>query len=299
MESEKYIKERGNEGWFGSPGQLNQATRKKSAKKYLATQDSYTLNRRVVRKFPRRRVIAFDIDHIWEADLLQISGSKGKKGFQNLKYILTTIDIVSKRARTRQLANKTTSAVTKAFENILMEGTAVPMSLYTDRGTEFMSSQFQKMLKKWNIHWYTTNSPIKGAVIERFNRSLMGRISRYLTHYPPSQRKKSHNMLQNITDSYNKSFHRSIKMPPSMVSERNIKEVLQNLYPEEKHELPVYTIGQTVRIALDKTLHKKGYRNTFSKEKYVIKQVKNTKPPTYLVNGKKRAYYKQELQLVL
>jgi len=296
--NKKYIQDRGKATWFSSPQNFNNNYANKTVKDYLASQPSYTLNRQVIRKFRRRKIRAFGIDDIWQADILQLPGTQTKRGFQGLKYILTVIDMVSKKAWTRKLTNKSTAQVTKAFQDILSEG-RVPRLLNTDYGSEFKSDQFQKMLEKYDVGWYRTYSPIKCAIVERFNRTFMGRLFRYLTHYPPSKRKKIHNLLANVTESYNNSVHSSIDMPPNNVDLDNVHIVLSRLYPEEKHERPFFHRGDMVRIAHDKTLYTKGYKSNFSKDIYTIKQVHLTKPPTYSVEGKRRIYYKQELQLVL
>ena len=73
------------------------------------------------------------------------------------------------------------SAVAKAFESILSRA-PTPRMLQTNKETEFVNSTFQKLLKKYNIHFYTAkNEDIKAAVVERFNRSLKTKMYRYFT----------------------------------------------------------------------------------------------------------------------
>jgi transposase InsO family protein len=48
-----------------------------------------------------------------------------------------------------------------------------PLTLQSDKGTEFVNTKVQQFLKRQGIDFRTTHNPdIKGAVIERFNRTL-------------------------------------------------------------------------------------------------------------------------------
>jgi len=65
---------------------------------------------------------------------------------------------------------KTKSArdVTDAFDKILTGG-CTPNMVQSDKGTEFLNSTYQSMLKRHDIKFYTSeNENIKAAVVERF-----------------------------------------------------------------------------------------------------------------------------------
>ncbi len=110
----------------------------------------------------------------------------------------------------RPLKNKTGKEVTKAFESILGEN-RVPQKLQTDKGTEFFNKHFQQLMKKYDIHHFATASDVKASVVERFNRTLRGRMTRFLTAI---NSKSYYNVLQDLIDGYNASYHKSIKMRP-------------------------------------------------------------------------------------
>ena len=48
-------------------------------------------------------------------------------------------------------------------------------------------------------------------MVERFNRTLKGRMYRYFT---PNQTKRWVDVLQDLVANYNTSYHRTIKMTP-------------------------------------------------------------------------------------
>jgi hypothetical protein len=67
--------------------------RRNKSRELLQSQDTYTLHKPTKRRFPRRRVVVYGIDHQWQADLVDLAKlSSYNKGF---KYLLTCIDVLS------------------------------------------------------------------------------------------------------------------------------------------------------------------------------------------------------------
>jgi len=70
----------------------------------------------------------------------------------------------------------------ETFEKILSEGYK-PNIVQSDKGTEFLNSTFQSRLKRYDIHFCTSeNEGLKAAVVERFNRTPKEKMFRYFTH---------------------------------------------------------------------------------------------------------------------
>ena len=136
-------------------------------KTWLQSKDTYTLHKPVRYNFPRNRVIVTRIDE--QADLVNISSlARFNKGY---KFLLTCIDVFSKFAWVVPLKNESGETLVNGFQSILDIGRS-PEKLQTDKGTEFLSRNFQSFLKEKNIHFFTTNSELKASVVERFNRTL-------------------------------------------------------------------------------------------------------------------------------
>ena len=84
------------------------------------------------------------------------------------RYLLTCIDVFSKRAWAVLVRRKTGQKVAKAFEKILADGNCNMMQ--SDKGTEFLNSTFQSMLRRRGIKFYTSeNEDLKAAVVERYS----------------------------------------------------------------------------------------------------------------------------------
>ena len=86
--------------------------------------------------------------------------------------------------------------------------------------------------------------------------------------------------LNDIVNECNKSYHRTIKMKPV--------DVKDNTYINSSKEVndkdPKLQVGDHVRKSKYKNIFAKGYTPNWSKEVFVIKEVINTVPWTYLIN---------------
>ena len=117
-------------------------------------------------KFPRRKTYAKGINELWQADLVDLSSLANSN--DSYRYLLTYIDVFSNVARVEPLKSKSAASLTRAFEKMII-GSKCKL-LQTDKGTEFLNSSFQKLLKDYKICHYTSeNDEIKATVVERFN----------------------------------------------------------------------------------------------------------------------------------
>ena len=123
------------------------------------------------------------------------------------------------------IKKKTAFEVAKAFESVLQES-QIPEKLQTDVGKEFFNKTFQTKKKRGIVH-FATASDLKASVLERFNCTLKTRMWRYFTVRNTSRYLE---VLPELIDSYNNSYHRSIKMSPMEVTSENTVQVFRNLY---------------------------------------------------------------------
>ena len=147
-------------------------------REWLLQQEEYTLHRPIRKKFKRNKVIVTGIDDTWQADLVDIS----KLANQNngIKFLLTCIDVFSKYAWVIPIKNKSGKTITEAFKEIIEK--RQPTKIQTDKGKEFLNSEFLNYLKSKKIKLYTLESELKACVVERFNRTLKEKMWRYFTH---------------------------------------------------------------------------------------------------------------------
>lgn len=218
-----------------------------------------------------------------------------------MKYILTVINVFSKKAYARALKNKTGPEVTQAMESILNSLNHQIKHLHVDNGKEFYNKSMQKMLRERNINMYSSFSTMKAAIAERFNRSLKSLMFKEISL---RGKYKWVDILQSLISKYNNRKHRTIKMKPNEVNITNEQHLLDTVYKkiENVKRKPKFKIGDFVRLSKYKHIFEKGYTPNWTTEIFKIRTVQPTNPTTYLlrdldgqdING---SVYSEELQL--
>lgn len=273
-----------------------------NVKDFLSEQDAYTLHKPARVHFIRNRVFVPRPLNQFQADLCDMQAlSEYNDGYN---YLLTVIDVFSKKAYVRALKRKTAVEVVKAFESIFEES-QTPVKIQTDAGKEFFNKAFKVLMKKHNIVHFSTASDLKASVIERFNRTLKSRMWRYFT---ANNTMRYIDVLQDLLKSYNHSYHSSIKMKPMQVTSENAFQVFQNLYgtssATQRSELKMnFKKGDQVRISKVRGVFDKKYEQSFTGEVFTVHECIPREPPVYklkdydgeIIQG---SFYEAELQKV-
>lgn len=232
------------------------------------------------KNFIRRSTVMKGIDDTLQADLVEMLPYATKN--ENMKYILTVINIFSKKAYARPLKNKTGPEVTKAMKSVLDSLNYNVKNLHVDMGVEFYNKHFKKMLQKFNINLYSTFSIKKAAIIERFNRTLKNKMWKEFSY---RGKYKWIDILQSLLDDYNNTRHRKIKLKPNEVNVQNEQHLLNTVYNHkwivsEKNK-PKFKEGDSVRLSKYKHIFEKGYTPNWTTEVFKIKKVHFSNPITY------------------
>ena len=140
-------------------------------------------------------------------------------------------------------------------------------------------------------------------MVARVNHTLKSKLYRYFTGVNSL---RYIDVLQDIVDSYNNTYHRSIGRAPATVSLLNVGQVRRKLYGKIERSKPKcfkFKVGDHVRHSLHKRLFKKGYKMNWTEE---IFQVVNCLPGTLVVyevrdvleRPTEGVFYEKELQKV-
>lgn len=294
---------------FGSPYRLYKAAKLRDKNitlrdvyKWLSSRDAYTLHRDIKLRFPRRKILTRGIDYLWQGDLVDYAPiSRENSG---VRYLLTVIDCFSRYAVAVPMKNKSGRSTTTAFLKVMKVVHSKPKKLQTDRGKEFYNQHFQSMLAQHKIHLYSTFTHIKASIVERFNRTLRGRIQKYMV---TRNSLRYIDALADIVLGYNKTQHSALdKYSPEQVNKKNEKEVFNIQYGEylaKRKNTHKLQIGDNVRITRFRKTFRKGHEKTFSDEIYTVVDTLHTQPPTYRIKDSKGdlikgPYYDEELQIV-
>ena len=117
----------------------------------------------------------------------------------------------------------------------------------------------------------------KSVVAERSIRTLKNKIYK---HMAAISKNVYFDVLSDIVDEYNNTYHKTIKMKPIDVKIDSFPE-----YNEESNEKDAkFKAGDHVTISKYKNIFAKGYAPNWSEEMFVVKKVKNTVPWTYVIS---------------
>ena len=160
-----------------------------------------------------------------------------------------------------------------------------------------------------DVIMYQTEGKNKAAVAERFVKTIKGKMWKYMTQ---NKTKKIINVLDDLVNEYNNTVHSTIRMTPTEASKKENEEKVFNIafkIDEEEIEEEIeeemskidLKVNDRVRITRKKEEGAKGYEANWSDEIFKIREIKKTKPLTFLLSDAKDhhikgPFYKQELQ---
>jgi hypothetical protein len=264
----------------------------------LFEDEAIQVNAPAPKKFQRRHIIVSYVDDTWGADLVAMT--QYKKYNDGLTYFLIVIDFLSKYAWVRPMVNAQAATTITAFQDIMKTSKRKPKNLNTDAGSEFRGD-FKKWVATQEINHYESRNETKVPIAERFIRTLKMRVSRFQDQ-TGSYRYVDN--IQKIVDGYNKTVHSTIKMTPTNASlPKNYERLIENFRASQKRidrGTALFSVGDTVRIAILKNAFTKESDGQWSVEKFKVVEKKDTWPWTYRVADLKGedidgSFYEQEL----
>ena len=258
---------------------------------------SNELNKPVINKFERKKIVINHIDEIHSCDLVDmVKYSRVNRGYE---YIFTNIDIFSKYAWSFPLKSKTIKDTKPCFEKIFKE--RKPKYIWSDQESSFFSKEMLKFFEDNNVKIYHTYSNLKAVVIERFNRSLRELM---MKSFVKNNNTVWYNILPELIKKYNNRFHNTIKDKPININKTNEKHIKNTVYNYDiTNKKPKYKINDLVRISLRRReLFDKPTGNIkWSEELFQIHSIDKSNIITYKIKDLnneiiKGIFYEKELQ---
>ena len=202
------------------------------------------IHKPIIKNFKRRKVYCSFKDNIWGVDLadMQLISKYNKV----IRYLLCVIDLFSRYAWVIPLKNKKGGTIDEGFKKILDDSNRKPNKIWVDHGSEFYNNKFKSFLKKNDIKMYSTYNKGKSVVTERFIKTLKNKIYKHMT---TNVKNVYLNVLDDIVDKYNNSFHSSIKMKPKDINDDSFVEYNGIAFNKETNKKsPKFKVGDNVRI---------------------------------------------------
>ena len=255
---------------------------------------SNELNKPVINKFERKKVIVNHIDEIHSCDLVDMQKySRVNKGY---KYTFTNIDIFSKYSYAFPLKTKTIKEIKSCFQKIFNE--RKPKYIWSNEKSAFFSKEMFQFFKNNNVKIYHAHSNLKAVIIERFNKSVRELM---MKSFVKNNNTVWYDILPDLINTYNNRYHQTIKMKPKNVNKLN-ENTAYNY--DTTNKKPKFKINSLVRISLKrKTLFDKPTGNIrWSEQLYKIYKINKSNIITYQLKDMndeiiKGQFYTRELQL--
>lgn len=230
-------------------------------------------------KYLKNPIVSKTIDHLWNADLVEIALPQYNDGY---RYLLTVVDNLSKYGWLRKLKDKKQASIVREFNNILEESGRIPELLGTDYGSEFISNSFKELLRQKDIRIYYMEAPFKATLVERLNGTLKEIIKRYLFRHDTN---KFIDIVDKVIYNYNHTIHSRTKFKPIDVNVNNQRLVYQNLYRSRYKELEKQKFYVGDRVLIPDYIHRDPTKMKFKFRKlrykpeiYTIHEVLFTSP---------------------
>lgn len=243
--------------------EVNKKITKKDVKEWLSTQETHQITqseKKTKRQF--NTIISPEIRNNFQMDIMYLPNPNKNK----FKYLLTCIDVHSRKLFAEPIKNKNKEDALEAFQKIIKKS-GKPVNLNVDAGGEFDNGEFKNFCDKNNIKIWMSN-PLeenKNAIIERFHRTLRN----LLLKYEIALKKPYITDLQTIIENYNNTEHKTIKSTPNDVwkgKEKNNQVVNYVVYD--------FKVGDKVRHANKKTAFEKASSTeNFSRDIYTISRI--------------------------
>jgi hypothetical protein len=152
-----------------------------------------------------------------------------------------------------------------------------PDRLRTDKGTEFYNQPVKAFLLAQHVELFSTNSDMKAALVERFNRTLKSLIYKHFTEH---HTERYIDVLQGFVYSYNHSTHRTIgRAPADVETQLDEQAVWRRVYYDSKEaqlqrsdmkRTQRIADGEHVRLSKYKANFEKGYVPSWGRELYEV-----------------------------
>ena len=238
--------------------------------KWLDNQDSYAVQKQVIRKHKSPNVQVAGLND--QADVYLMSVENISKYNDEVRYLLIVIHILSRFLLVRAIKNKKSQTVISAFKDIFSIRKFT--KIRTDKGSEFVNHEVKSFMKKQGIYLFNTQSISKANYAERVIRTLRSMMFRMLRQ---NRNYRYIDHLQNIANNYNNSPHRSLNgLTPSSITNKNAVQVWSMLYlkpkkfPNNKPHFK-FKVGDLVRLSYTKHPFRRAYQQQYTTEVFRIK----------------------------
>ena len=185
----------------------------------------HKINKPIMSKYP---------NSLWGIDLIDLN-PYAKQNYK-YRYIITVVDIFSRKIWLEKTINKSSEDIIEVLNNICQRAEVTPNSIMSDNGAEFQGA-FTEYCKEHNIkqRFIRSQTPQANGVVERKNQEIRKILRTLMLH---NNTLKWIDFLEDIEDNINSTYSGSIKTAPNDIwtSDKGlIKDKIKNHPASELH----------------------------------------------------------------
>lgn len=278
----------------------------RESRRILGKINSYSIHRETKKPKHRNPFFIYQLRQQVQMDLIDVSNLANAN--DNVKFLLTAIDMFSKFLVCVPMLNKNATSSKNAVQEVLTQLGEKPKKVMTDAGMEFLNAQVQTLLDSEGVEHFTPGSDMKCVGVERVNKTLQRKIYQHMTEHKTDRYLDA---LQRLVDSYNNSTHTSTGHTPlegeDPLNHLTVLDMLNEHYSDivHKKKTPKFKVGDTVRVAKLKSKFHRSYREQQNEELFEITRVNKAMPiPLFYLKSLEKlddikgGFYANELTLV-
>ena len=245
-------------------------------REFLDSKAAYGIHANARKVWSRNKIFVSSPGYQFACDLIVLSKREIVAQNGGHKYILSVLDQFSRRAVTAALKSKSGLATEAAFRSVLPRLRKLPQPPYamsSDLGREFHNQHVKRLFRREDFHLFESSGETHTAIVERFNRTLQTVLFR---HFETNNTLNWVDHLEDLTESYNNTVHRSLGVAPNDVDLSNFEGIYDRLYSKYLRVVrkkPRLKVGDMVRLNLLHTVFGKSYEETFSYRVYYVDSV--------------------------
>ena len=149
---------------------------KEDIRLFLLSQSTYQKQQPLSNLKQQKRTVVNSKNLKWQMDLIDLHQYADDN--ENIKYLLTIIDVFSKYAMVFPLENKKGESVAWILQ--ILFPNLQPKILLSDNGKEFLNTNVKQITDQYNVHHFTSYPYTPLGIIERFNKTIKSKIFTYM-----------------------------------------------------------------------------------------------------------------------
>jgi hypothetical protein len=264
-------------------------------KTFLQSQKSYQRTYQPIKKKTYAPIYS-ETPNSFQIDLTFIPQYKIQN--KGIYVLFTAININTRYAYASYASNKNTDTILKLFQQFHKQAYTIN-HIMADLGSEFNNYTFIKYLDKHKITYdFFKSDSHKLGIINRFHRTLKEKILKYMLSNDTST---WYNVLDDLINNYNNTYHRGIKMRPI-----DVNDYIEQLMVSEKRDYttkfhdsqPSFNINDIIRVKSNKTNFNTKMEAIYGSDTYKITKINKNTVNTIDTQNNKHLFKKDKIIVV-